>query len=137
MVTEGLAVIDRLKKTRQKHQSLLNSILSKKQNRTKEKVEEKQEEEESEEEGRRSTIAEKMEMKYRRNTRAYLSSTQQSIKTSNLSKREQVLLNARPANNTKKPPMGQMKIKMPKDLKYEYKNLPEFAQTSANIRQTI
>ena len=30
VVTEGLTVIDRLKKTRQKHQNLLNSILSKK-----------------------------------------------------------------------------------------------------------
>ena len=113
---------------------MLNSILSKKQNRTKEKVEEKEEEEE---EGRRSTIAEKMEMKYRRNTRAFLTSTQQSIKTSNLSKREQILLNARPTNNTKKHPKGQMEIKVPRDLKYEYKNLPEFAQTAANIRQTI
>ena len=58
VVTEGLTVIDRLKKTRQKHQNLLNSILSKKQNRTKQKGEEKEGEEE---EGRLSTLAEKME----------------------------------------------------------------------------
>ena len=58
VVTEGLTVIDRLKKTRQKHQNLLNSILSKKQNRTKQKGEEKEGEEED---GRLSTLAEKME----------------------------------------------------------------------------
>ena len=75
-----------------------------------------------------------MEMKYRRNTKAVLLSSYGSSKNS-LPKREQVLLRAKPSsNNVKKPLKGQMEIKVPKKLKYEYKDLPEFAQTTANIR---
>ena len=95
---------------------------------------------ENSEDNQRSTIASKMEMKYRRsyNAKPYMmaQTASASAAVSSLPLREKVLLKAKPNDHGSngRPPM---KIKMPKDLKYEYKQLPEFAKTSASIRQSI